>query len=242
MTIGTGTYNFRMNAGAIVMSALRKTGAFEAGEVPPDDDIANVMEAFNALCKDLAIDGGPLWCIEDVSFPTIIGQVSYNLSTIMGMPLPPRILDAYIRDMANVPVNGGGNDVSLTIISRYDYNTLGQKFAKGVPNQIWYNPQLEGGILTLYDVPADINHEIHVVAQRQIQDINVATDNPDFPQEAARMLIWCLLDEIALEYRMPPDERKEANQKALAFKERFFDGPWVQEQAATFFTPSQRTM
>jgi len=244
MAIGSGTYTFRMNAGQIVQSALRKTGNYDAAQVPAqtDPDFINTMEALNVICKDLAIEGGPLWCIEDVAFPTVIGQMQYNLSTIMGMPLPPRILDAYIRDLSLPNAEDGGNDVQLIIISRYDYNTLGQKFARGVPNQIWYNPQLEGGILTLYDVPADNRHEIHVVAQRQIQDLNIPTDNPDFPQEAARMLIWCLLDEISLEMRMPPDERKEANQRAVDLKQRFFDSPWSVEQSSTFFTPTERTM
>lgn len=239
--VGSGTYTFSMNAQAICESALRKTGAFDAYETIPALDMTNVMQALNAMCKDLAIDGGPLWCIQDIAFPTVVGQAAYNLSVIMGMPLPLRILDAYIRDLSLPNPEGGGNDVQLVITSRYDYDTLGQKFAQGIPNQIWYDPQLSGGILTLYDVPTDANHEIHVVAQRQIQDLNLATDNPDFPQEAARMLIWGLLDEIALEYRMPKDERTEANQKAVAFKNRFFDGPHVQEQAPIMFTPSERT-
>lgn len=240
MPTGSGTYNFVMNAGAIVNAVLRKTGAFDPADTIPAADTAIVLEALNNVCKDLAIDGGPLWCIEDVTIPLVSGQKDYNLSQIMGMPLPPRILQAYIRTLGTSNPTGY-SDVTMEIVSRADYNTLGGKFSPGVPNQLWYNPQLSGGIVTLYNVPNDSIHEVHVVVQRQIQDVNVVTDNPDFPQEAARMLIWATLDEVALDYRMPPDERKEANAKAVAFKERFFDGPWVQEQASVFFTPSERS-
>lgn len=240
MTIGTGTYNFRMTAGAIVNAVLRKTGAFDSTDTIPPGDTANVMEALNNVCKDLAIDGGPLWCMQDVTIPQVVGQNQYNLSTIMGMPLPPRLLFAYLRNL-NSGDPTGYSDVTLSIIARTEYDSLGGKFSPGVPNQLWYDPQLTGGIITLYNVPNDTNHEVHVLVQRQIQDVNVSTDNPDFPQEAARMLIWCTLDEVSLEYRMPADERREANAKALAFKERFFDGPWVQEQASITFTPSERT-
>lgn len=241
MTIGSGTYTFRMSAGAIVNSVLRKTGAYGAGDTIPPEDTSNVMEALNNVCKDLAIDGGPLWCMQDVTIPQVSGQNDYNLSQIMGMPLPPRILQAYLRTLGTTDPTGY-SDVTMSIVSRSDYNMLGSKFSPGIPNQLWYDPQLTGGIVTLYNVPNDTIHEVHVVVQRQIQDVNLVTDNPDFPQEAARMLIWATLDEVSLEYRMPPDERKEANAKSVAFKERFFDGPWVQEQASVFFTPSERNM
>lgn len=237
----SGTYTFSMNAGAIVNAVLRKTGAFEAADTIPASDTAAVLEALNNVCKDLAIDGGPLWCIKDVAIAMVSGQSQYNLSTAMGMPLPPRILQAYLRTLGTTDPSGF-SDVSISIVSRSDYNTLGNKFSPGIPNQLWYDPQLTGGIITVYNVPNDGIHELHVVVQRQLQDVNVVTDNPDFPQEAARMLIWAVLDEVSLEYRMPPDERKEANAKAVAFKDRFFSGPWVQEQASVRFTPSERMM
>lgn len=241
MTIGTGTYDFRMTAGQVVNAALKKTGAFEVGETIPPQDFSDVMQAFNLICKDLALDGAPLWCLQDVAFPGVAGQAEYNLSTIMGMPLPPRILDAYIRSFGNQGPQSTGNDVGLLIVSRYDYNTLGQKFSPGVPNQVWYSPQLTGGILTLYNVPSDSFQEIHVVAQRQIADVNLSTDLPDFPQEAGRMLVWLLTDEISLDYRMPPDERKEVNAKATAFRDRLFDSPFINESASVFFTPSVKS-
>jgi hypothetical protein len=124
--------------------------------------------------------------------------------------------------------------------SRYDWDTLGQKFAPGVPNQIWYNPQLGAGTITLYDVPSDNTHTVHVITQLQLQDVGALTNNIAFPQEAYRMLLWCLTDEISLDYRMPRDERLEVNQKAMAFKEKFWNAEFGQEQASIFLTPTQR--
>ena len=234
------TYAFSMNAQQIALAAIRKTGAYEEDSLVPEEKLASALEALNVISKDLAIEGGPLWCIQDVAFPAINGQADYNLSRIMGMPLPPRILDAYIRTLTPYSVGLPGNDVQLIITSRYDWDRLGQKFSPGVPNQVWYDPQLTGGILTLYNVPNDNFHEIHVVAQRQIADVQTLTSSLDFPQEAARMLIWQLLDELSMEYQLPPDERKEINAKAVGFKNRFFDAPWTQEQAPISFTPSER--
>jgi len=233
------TYTFSMTAQQIAESAIRKTGAYEEDETIPASKLASALEALNVIAKDLAIEGPTLWCTEDVSFTGVVGQATYNLSQIMGMPLPPKILAAYIRTL-DPTGQTPGNDVTLMVISRYDWITLGQKFSPGVPNQIWYDPQLTGGILTLYNVPNDTFHEIHVIVERQIADVPSLTSTMDFPQEAARMLIWQLLDELALEYRLPPDERKEINDKAVGFKNRFFDAQWTQENASVYFTPSEK--
>jgi len=229
----SGTYTFGMTALQIVQAALRLTGAFDEYETIPDTDTANVLQALEILVKEMAQDGLPLWCVKDVSFPTVIGQATYNLSTITGTTLPLRILDQYIVDQA-------GNSVTLIMTSRYDWDTLGQKFQPGIPNQVWYDPQLNGGTLTLYDVPIDATHTIHVVVQLQMMDVGSLTNNVYFPQEAYRMLKWCLADEICLEYRTPADERKEINDKATGYRDKFFNAEFGQEQTSVFFTPSER--
>lgn len=227
----SGTYSFTMTRDDIIGAALRLCGAFGQGDTIPAGDITNCAQALNILAKELALNGLPLWCVQDIPFPTVAGQAAYNLSAISGITLPLRILDAYIRDSA-------GNDTSLQITSRYDYDTLGQKAQQSVANQLWYDPQLGQGIVTLYDVPADNTYTIHVIIQRQIMDFNLATDNPDFPQEAFRLLKWCLADEIALDYQTPSDIRKEINGRAIGYREKFFDSQ--QEQTSVYFTPSER--
>jgi hypothetical protein len=229
----SGTYSFFMSAQDIVAAALRLTGAFDEYENIPPVDLNNCLQALELLCKEMAIKGLPLWCVEDIPFPTVAGQAAYNLSTITNSTLPLRVLDQYIVDQA-------GNSVTLTQTSRYDWNTLGQKSQPGVPNQCWYDPQLDGGTLTLFSVPTDSTYTIHVIVQKQMQDIGLLTNNPAFPQEAYRMLKWCLADEISLEYRTPANERLEINQKASDLKENFFASEFAQEQTSIYFTPDTR--
>lgn len=229
----SGTYNFFMTAQDTVAAALRLTGAFDEYDTIPTTDLNNVLQALEIMVKEMALNGLPLWCVKDVSFPTVVGQATYNLSTITNSTLPLRILDSYINDQS-------GNSVNLIMVSRYDWDTLGQKFQPGIPNQVWYDPQLGAGTLTLYDVPNDATHTIHIVTQLQMQDVSLLTNNVAFPQEAYRMLKWNLADEISLEYRTPRDERLEINQKAEAFRNKFFEGPNAQEQVSVYFTPSER--
>ena len=227
----SGTYSFAMSRDDVINAALRLTTRFGSGDPIPAEDITNCAQALNILCKEMVTDGLPLWCVQDVQIPMVVGQAAYNLSAAAGMSLPVRILDAFIRDSA-------GKDVSLAIESRYDYNTLGSKTSQGVPNQGYYDPQLGAGSLVLYNVPSDATHTVHVIIQRQLQDFNLASDNPDFPQEAYRLLKWCLADEVALEYSTPSEVRREISTKALAYRTKFFD--FEQEQVSVQFTPSQR--
>lgn len=227
----SGTYSFTMTRDDIIGAALRLTGAFGDEDVIPPTTITDCAQALNILAKELATDGLPLWCVQDIQIPCVAGQAVYNLSQASNTTLPLRILDAYITDST-------GNDTTLLIVSRYDWDTLGQKFSPGVPNQVWYNPQLGAGLLTFYNEPAQAGSTVHVIIQRQIQDFNLSTDNPDFPQEAFRLLKWCLADEISLEYQATADVRKEINAKAIGYKNKFFASQ--QEQASIYFTPSER--
>lgn len=231
----SGTYTYNLQAQDIYSAALRLTGAFGDGDTIPSSDMANVAQAFNLLIKSMAIKAEPLWCLQDVAVPTVQGQAQYNLSTITSMPLPLRIKQVFLRDAS-------GNDVTMAPLSRTDYNTLGMKSSQGVPTQYYYNPQLNAGVITVYNTPADSTHTMHILVQRQIQDVNLLTDNVDFPQEALRMLKFALADDISLEYLAPPDVRSELNQRASALKEEFFSSCYVQEQVSVYFTPSERTM
>ena len=233
MATYSGTYSFLMTAQQTIEYAFQITGAFDEYETIPTADYNRALMSLEMMVKEMALNGMPLWCVQDISFLTVVGQATYNLSTITNSSLPLRILDAYINDQS-------GNSVNLIMVSRYDWDTLGQKFQPGIPNQVWYDPQLGAGTLTLYDVPIDNQHTVHVVTQLQMQDVGSLANNISFPQEAYRMLAWNLADEICLPYRTPRDERLEINQKAEAFRDKFFTGPNAQEQVSVYFTPSER--
>ena len=228
----SGTYSFTMTRDDIINAALRLTTRFSADDVIPPGDIANCAQSLNILCKEMVTEGLPLWCVKDYAIPMVAGQATYNLSTATGMTLPVRILDAYLRYAT-------GNDIGLSLTSRYDYNTLGQKTSAGNPNQYWYDPQLGAGTVTVFNVPFDSTSTMHVVLQRQIMDLNLSTDNPDFPQEAYRLLKWCLADEIALEYSTPPRVIAEIEKKANMYRNKFF--AFEQEYGSITFSPTIRS-
>ena len=229
----SGTYNFGMSAQDIVQAALRQTGRFGSTDTIGSSDMTNCLQALNIIVKAMVKNQKPLWCVQRVTVPLLTGSNPYNLSVLSGTTRPLRATLAFIRDAA-------GNDTDVALVSRSDYASLGQKAAIGVPNQAYYDPQLGAGMLYVYNVPATSTYTLFVDIQRQVQDFNLFTDNPDFPQEAFHMLKWALADEIKLEYVTPADMRQEIMLMAAKSYESFFAEE--REETSTFFTPSERTM
>ena len=228
----SGTYTFAMSANDLVAAALRQTARFGANDTIPSGDVTNVLQALNIIVKAMVKNQKPLWCIQRLTVPLSSGTVSYNLSAISGMTRPLQITFAFIRDASN-------NDTEVKIVSRNDFALIGQKSSTGVPNQAYYDPQLGAGLLTVYNMPSDGTHTLYVDVQRQIQDFNLLTDNPDFPQEAFHMLKWTLADEIALEYLTPSDIRADIKAKATSSFIAFFDEE--RESTSTYLTPTERS-
>jgi hypothetical protein len=238
----SGTYAFSVSGTDIISAAFRKMQVYGSNDAGPStSDSTNAKLALDILIKEMAIDGLPLWCVSVLQIPLVANTQTYTIGP-QGTPptfRPLRITDAWIRDAT-------GNDTQITVESRYDYDTLGQKSSTGVVNQIFYDPQIGdgatappgSGIVTVYDVPADSTYTMFLVCQRSIQDVGTASNNLDFPQEAYRMLVWGLADELASEYEVSDAMRAELNRKAVMYRKAFFDS--TQEYAPVQFTPSQR--
>jgi hypothetical protein len=229
--ITSGTYAFTVTRDDLIQAALRVCTAYGPLDTIPPQEIIYCAQALNILVKSAAFRALPLWCIQTVSTPLVQGVASYNLATIAAMQRPQKVINAWVR-------NATLQDTQLSPLARSDYEALGLKSSQGTPNQYYYDPQLSNATITVYNTPADNTNTLFVTIKRQLQDFNLSTDNPDFPQEAYQLLKWCLADEIALEYSTPADVRKEITAKAVAFFDSFMDSE--QENASVMFTPSSQ--
>ena len=228
----SGTYNFTVTRDELIAASLRLLEVYGEGDTITPTAMTNCAQALNIWVKALCMKGLYLWCVQDITVPNVIGQATYNIGPLSSQPRPLRILAAYLR-------GPNDNDVNLTITSRYDYITLGEKTAQGIPNQLFYDPQLQNGIVTLYNVPSSTDYTLHLVIQRQIQDFNLSTDNPDFPQEAFQMLKWGLANEIGPEYGCRDVLLDRVERRATMYMTEFADSQ--QEQVSIFLTPSERS-
>lgn len=141
---------------------------------------------------------------------------------------PLRPIEAFIRTDAN------SQDIPLISVSRQEYDRLGNKSTTGNPNQYYYDNQLGNAQVTFYNPPQDLSRTVHLIAQRQIQDMVSATDNFDLPQEWLHAVKWGLADELGIEYGAEQNILDRIAMKARILLDECFD--FSVEEASVYFT------
>ena len=152
------------------------------------------------------------------------------------MTRPLRIMhDAFLR------YTTGGNDTPITQIDRVSYQRLGLKSSASQPNQYYYDPQLDDGLLSVYPVASSATaYTLRFSHQRPLQDVNLATENVDFPQECLLPLKWGVIDEIGLEYGMSENMMTRASAKAEMYRKAMSDWDGAQDNTSVYFGVAQQ--
>ena len=110
----------------------------------------------------------------------------------------------------------------MRVLTREEYNRLGNKTSLGQPIQLFYEPLLTTGVVHLFPVPdttsiADCT--VVLVYQRPFEDFDASTDNPDFPQEWFNAIKFGLADLLAPEYGLPLQERQDLARRAKSLRD-----------------------
>ena len=156
------------------------------------------------------------------------GLTVYAYQTKLMRPL--RILDAFYRQQ-------GGNDIPIRLISREEYNRFGVKTSQGTPIQLFYDPQINTGLVELYPQPTDVKGQIYIEFQKPIEDFVTSTDDFDLPQEWGEALIWNLSLRLAVPYRVPTEQYNRIEKMAVVSLDLAKN--WDQEYASILFQPSE---
>lgn len=99
----------------------------------------------------------------------------------------------------------------LRIVTKQEYNLLGNKEVNGKPVQVYYDPQRAYGDLYVYPTPSSVEaslYTLHIIYQRPYEDFDSALDEPDFPQEWFDAITYGLACRLAPEYGLAATERK----------------------------------
>jgi len=132
----------------------------------------------------------------------------------------------------------GNNDVTLYKMSREEYFALGNKQSSGTPNQFYYDPQLDSGVLYLYPAPSDVDSIIEYIYHRPFEDFDNATDTPDFPQEWYHAIRFGLASTIAPEYGVPLKVRADLKMDAMYYKREAMN--FDREDSPVYIQPDLR--
>lgn len=182
------------------------------GETPTANQTTEAAIALNGLVKAWQADGMPLWALTEKTLPLVSGQIKYTVSN----PKPLKVLQAWNHNTtSNV-------DIPMRIISKQEYNVLGNKTSAGNPIQVYYDPRRDSGDFYLFPVPTSVEQSanvIHYVCQIPYEDFNVSTDAPDFPQEWYDAITYGLATRLAPEYGLDITARKTLWQEMSVIKQ-----------------------
>lgn len=214
----SGSTDFSVTRDDIIKRALRLIGVVPQGETPTTDQTTEAALALNGLVKAWQADGMPLWAIKQYSVPLVAGTASYRIgiSQSVNTPKPLKVLQAFNHNTtSNV-------DVPMRVLTRQEYNMLGNKTSSGNPIQVFYDPQNTYGDLYVFPVPTSTEataNTITIVYQRPFEDFDISTDTPDFPQEWYDAITYGLATRLAPEYGLGTAERKTLWQEMTIIKQ-----------------------
>jgi len=234
----SGNANYSTTRDDIIKRALRLIGAVAQGETPTTDQITEAAIALNGLVKAWQADGMPLWALKQYAVPMTASVNSYEIGAgkTVDTPKPLKVLQAWNRDtVSNV-------DIPMRILTKQEYNMLGNKSSSGDPIQIYYEPLLDHGVLHLFPTPTSTdvtNAAIYIVYQRPFEDFDASTDNPDFPQEWYDAITYGLATRLAPEYGVSIADRKTLWQEMSIIKQEALN--FGLEEGSMFFQRDARS-
>jgi hypothetical protein len=210
----SGSTNFATSRDQLISGALRMAGAIAQGETPSATLVSEASEALNMFVKAKQADGMPLWAIKKYSVTlTATGDYTIGVGSTVNTPKPLKVIQAYLSYTAS------GTDVPVRIITRQEYEMLGNKTSVGYPNQVFYEPLNTTGVLHVYPVPdatVAAACTLKIIYQRPFEDFDASTDEPDFPQEYYHAIKLNLADILAPEHGLAIQDRQDLSRRALA--------------------------
>ncbi len=142
---------------------------------------------------------------------TSIGQYVYAFQTKIKRP------EGISNLRLKISPTDQGVEINNVIYSNDSYFSIPVKQQQGISNVVYYNKQLNAGLIYLWLVPNVNYYYCNFTFQKQFDDFNTPTDTPDFPPEWLRALRLGLAYELCRAYGKEPDEslRRDAEEALM---------------------------
>ena len=252
MATTSGTINtVTVSALTFITDALEDLRVVLDGQSPTAGDITKGMRKLNFALKKWAIKGWYLWVRDWVQVPMVTNQFRYTIGPggDVNTYRPLRVFPgSYIRQTCGTD---SPNDVPVHILSRKEYDYMSQKGSLGVPNSIYYDPQMapsplqsydpstSKGVLYVWVAPDDMTRTIFLDVHRPIQDVTDSAQTFDLPLEWYEALTLSLAADMADAFEIPEPRIARKKKEAKEALEEISD--WgAAEEAPMQMTPDWR--
>lgn len=156
------------------------------------------------------------------------GNTVYAYTTGINRPLRLQTVRSDVAD----------NEIPMTRMARDTYFNQPNKTTTGIPTQFYYDPQLTLGQIYLWPAPQSVDYVVHFSYERSIEDFDAASNNPYFPVEWTRALVWNLASELAPEHGLSLERQAYIDAKAARTLVDVLD--FDRERAPAQFEPRLR--
>lgn len=206
----SGSTDFLVTRNQLIEGALRICGVIAVGETPSTAMYSTASDALNMLVKAWQADGMPVWATKEYTLTLTTDTSSYTIS-----PKLLKVIQAYNHNTST------NIDIPMRIITRDEYNRLGNKTTSGNPIQLVAIPNLTDTTVKVFPRPTSVEaatNTIVLVYQKQFDDFDSSTDNPEFPNEFFDALKFALANRLSYEYGMDIQDRKQLFEQAMVLK------------------------
>jgi len=153
----------------------------------------------------------------------------------INVPRPEDVIEVYRR------LTASEYDTPLHRRARVDFNGLPNKSNEGVPTQYYFDAKLALPELEIWPTASATfasDYTLQVLYQRPFDDMDATADTLAFPQTWELAVVLGLASQLAVEYGLGLNDRRDIRQMADIEKRRVMD--WDTEKAGIFLAPDYR--
>ena len=185
----------------IITDALGHLVVLGEGQTPNAAQIAKGSRLLNNIVSEFRTLGMQAWARAELNIPLVTGQSTYVIGVGQAISVP---YPTYIYDI-ECQIPPLGTKFSMTSLAIVDFQMLPLN-STGTPVNYNYQPQVNMGTLRVWPTPdasVPVGTLMNVTYQRPIEVFDVASNNPDFPQEWGNALTFTLAYVWADTYGVP---------------------------------------
>ena len=95
------------------------------------------------------------------------------------------------------------NEIQVESWSRSEYFNQVNKESQGTVVNAYYSPLLGNGRMYVWQTASSVNDFVRFSFERNIEDFDITSNNPDFPIEWAETIIWNGSARLGVDYNIP---------------------------------------
>jgi|TARA_R100001126_G_C4863845_1_gene168994 hypothetical protein len=160
----SGSTDFNLDAAEVIQEAYERCGLQETS----GKDLRTAVRSMNLLMAEWANRGLNLWTVTLGTQSTTASDKDYALNANI-----VDVLEVSVRDADDT-------DVTLSRISRADYEMLPSKDSEGKPSQFYFE-RTTTPTLYVYPTPDLSTYTIRYYYLKRLDDIDLPTDDPNVP-------------------------------------------------------------